>query len=124
GRFVAAGEGSRLPFFETVLVDIGDEQSIERDLSTFSAHAENLAEIARLARRGGLVLLDEPGAGTDPIEGAALAIGVLTDLVERGPRLVFTCHFPPVQIFALWISAPEVAAFDGGSEKGATRLSG
>src|SRR5207245_9041486 len=61
GLFVPAAEGSRLPFFETVLVDIGDEQSIERDLSTFSAHAENLAEIARLGRRGGLVLLDEPG---------------------------------------------------------------
>src|SRR6059036_366659 len=62
GLFVPAAEGSRLPFFEAVLVDLGDEQSIERDLSTFSAHAQNVAEIARLARPGGLVLLDEPGA--------------------------------------------------------------
>src|SRR5207244_8778150 len=84
GLFVPAAGGSRLPFFDTVLVDLGDEQSIERDLSTVSAHAENLAEIARLTGPGGLVLLDEPGAGTDPVEGAALAIGVVTDLLERG----------------------------------------
>ncbi|TMA98841.1 MAG: hypothetical protein E6J70_14125, partial [Deltaproteobacteria bacterium] len=122
GLFVPAAEDSRLPFFEAVLVDIGDEQSIDRDLSTFSAHAENVAEIARLARPGGLVLLDEPGAGTDPIEGAALAVGVLTDLLERGPRLVFTSHFPQVKTFVLASAELEVAAFDVDPATGAPRF--
>src|SRR4029077_13270813 len=85
GCLVHAAEGARLPCFGAVLADIGDAQSIERDLSTFTAHATNLAAIAGEAAPGGLVLLDEPGAGTDPVEGAALAIGVLTDLLERGP---------------------------------------
>ena len=122
GLFVPAAEGSRLPFFEAVLVDLGDEQSIERDLSTFSAHAQNVAEIARLARPGGLVLLDEPGAGTDPIEGAALAVGVLTDLLERGPRLAFTSHFPQVKTFVLASAELEVAAFDVDPATGAPRF--
>ena len=122
GLFVPAAMDSRLPFFDAVFVDLGDEQSIDRDLSTFSAHAENLADIARLARRGGLVLLDEPGAGTDPVEGAALAVGVLTDLLERGPRLVFTSHFPQVKTFALGNPELEVAAFDVDPATGAPRF--
>jgi DNA mismatch repair protein MutS2 len=112
GLFVPAGEGSRLPCFTAVLADIGDEQSIERDLSTFTGHAENLARIAEAATPGALVLLDEPGAGTDPIEGAALATGVLTDLLARGPIIVFTTHFPQVKTFALAEPELEVAAFD------------
>jgi DNA mismatch repair protein MutS2 len=84
GCFVHAAEGARLPCFAAVLADIGDAQSIERDLSTFTAHATNLAAIASEATPGGLVLLDEPGAGTDPSRARALAIGVLTDLMERG----------------------------------------
>lgn len=111
GLLVPAGEGARLPWCDPILVDIGDEQSIEHDLSTFTGHADNLAEIARLATPGGLVLLDEPGAGTDPVEGAALAVGVLTDLLERGPLVVFTTHFPQVKTFALAEPALEVAAF-------------
>jgi DNA mismatch repair protein MutS2 len=111
GLLVPAGEGARLPWCDPILVDIGDEQSIEHDLSTFTGHADNLAEIARLATRGGLVLLDEPGAGTDPVEGAALAVGVLTDLLERGPLVVFTTHFPQVKTFALAEPALEVSAF-------------
>jgi DNA mismatch repair protein MutS2 len=112
GLFVPAAEGSRLPLFGAVLADIGDEQSIERDLSTFSGHAENLAAIVAAAGRESLVLLDEPGAGTDPVEGAALAVGVLTDLVERGPRVAFTSHFPQVKVFALATPALDVAAFE------------
>jgi DNA mismatch repair protein MutS2 len=111
GLFVPAGEGSRLPWLDEILVDIGDEQSIDRDLSTFTAHAENLARIARAAGPGALVLLDEPGAGTDPVEGAALAVGLLTDLIARAPRLAFTSHFPQVKIFALGTPELEVAAF-------------
>ena len=116
-----AAEGSRLPCFTAVLADIGDEQSIERDLSTFTGHAANLAAIARAAGPRSLVLLDEPGAGTDPVEGAALAVGVLTDLLARGPLLVFTTHFPQVKTFALAEPALEVAAFDVDPATGAPR---
>src|SRR6185369_17831451 len=70
---------------------------------------------------GGLVLLDEPGAGTDPVEGAALAIGVLTDLMERGPRVVFTTHFAHVKTFALAEATIEVAACDVDADTGAAR---
>src|SRR5947199_46331 len=97
GLFVPAAEGSRLPLCTAVLVDIGDEQSIDRDLSTFTGHIENLAGIAAAAGPGALVLLDEPGAGTDPVEGAALAVGLLTDLLARGPRVVLTSPFPQVK---------------------------
>lgn len=119
GLFVLAGEGSRLPCFTALLADIGDEQSIERDLSTFTGHAENLARIASAAERSALILLDEPGAGTDPVEGAALAVGVLGDLLERGARVVFATHFPMVKTFALAQPAVEVAAFDVDAESGA-----
>jgi DNA mismatch repair protein MutS2 len=121
GLFLPVAEGSRLPCFSAVLADIGDEQSIERDLSTFTGHAENLAGIAHAAAPDSLVLLDEPGAGTDPIEGAALAVGVLTDLLARGPVLVFTTHFPQVKTFALAEPALEVAAFDLDPDTGAPR---
>jgi len=121
GLFVPAAEGSRLPCFQAVLADIGDEQSIEHDISTFTGHAENLAAIAGAAGPGCLVLLDEPGAGTDPVEGAALAVGVLTDLLARGPLLVFTTHFPQVKTFALAEPALEVAAFDLDPASGAPR---
>src|SRR5262249_5485751 len=121
GVFVHAADGARLPCFSAVLADIGDAQSIERDLSTFTAHATNLAAIAGAVGPGGLVLLDEPGAGTDPIEGAALAAGVLTDLLERGPRVVFTTHFPQVKTFALSEPTLEVAACDVDAETGAAR---
>jgi DNA mismatch repair protein MutS2 len=121
GLFLPVAEGSRLPVFAEVLADIGDEQSIERDLSTFTGHAENLAAIAAGAGPASLVLLDEPGAGTDPVEGAALAVGVLTDLLERGPLLVFTTHFPQVKTFALAEPALEVAAFDVDPATGAPR---
>src|SRR5947208_606272 len=122
GLFIPAAEGSRLPLLEAILADIGDEQSIDRDLSTFSAHAENLAAIARAAGPGTLVLLDEPGAGTDPVEGAALAVGVLDDLLERGPRIVFTSHFAPVKTFALASPRLDVAAFDVDPVTGAPRF--
>src|SRR5438034_926495 len=117
-----AAEGSRLPLCSAVLVDIGDEQSIDRDLSTFTGHIENLAGIAAAASPGTLVLLDEPGAGTDPVEGAALAVGLLTDLLARGPRVVFTSHFPQVKTFALAEPALDVAAFDVDPTTGAPRF--
>ena len=121
GLFVFAADGAVLPIFETVCCDIGDDQSIEYDLSTFTGHVVNLARIAKTAGPGTLVLLDEPGAGTDPVEGAALAVGILTDLLERGPLLVFTTHFPQVKTFALSEPALEVAAFDVDPTTGAPR---
>ncbi len=121
GIFIPAGEGSRLPCFTAILADIGDEQSIERDLSTFTGHAENLGRIANAVTPGSLVLLDEPGAGTDPVEGAALATGVLADLLARGPIIVFTTHFPQVKTFALAEPELEVAAFDVDPVSGAPR---
>jgi DNA mismatch repair protein MutS2 len=122
GLFVPAAEGSRLPLFSAILVDIGDEQSIDRDLSTFSGHVENLAAIASQAGPAALVLLDEPGVGTDPVEGAALAVGLLTDLLDRGPRVVFTSHFPQVKTFALASPVLDVAAFDADPATGAPRF--
>jgi DNA mismatch repair protein MutS2 len=122
GLFVPAAEGSRLPVFGAVLADIGDEQSIDRDLSTFTAHIENLAAVAAAAGTDTLVLLDEPGAGTDPVEGAALAVGLLEDLLARGPRVVFTSHFPQVKTFALSSPALDVAAFDVDPATGAPRF--
>jgi DNA mismatch repair protein MutS2 len=121
GLYVFAADGSTLPRFATILLDVGDEQSIERDLSTFTGHAENLARIAAAACPSALVLLDEPGAGTDPVEGAALAVGVLTDLLERGPLVAFTTHFPQVKTFALASPTLEVAAFDVDPTTGAPR---
>ena len=112
GLYIPADDGSTIPLCSAVLADIGDEQSIAHDLSTFTAHATNLAAIAEAAAPDSLVLLDEPGAGTDPVEGAALAIGVLTDLLERGARVVFTTHFVHIKTFALSEPRLEVAAFD------------
>jgi DNA mismatch repair protein MutS2 len=122
GLFVPAAEGSRLPALDAVLIDIGDEQSIDRDLSTFSAHVETLAGIARAAGPRTLVLLDKPGAGTDPIEGSALAVGLLRHLLARGPLLAFTSHFPQVKTFALATPELDVAAFDVDPETGAPRF--
>jgi len=86
------GRGTQLPVFEAFFADIGDEQSIARSLSTFSAHLGNLSEIVRAADRSSLVLIDEMGTGTDPSEGAALARAVLEELVERGALVVVSSH--------------------------------
>jgi DNA mismatch repair protein MutS2 len=122
GLFIPAATGSRLPALADVLVDIGDEQSIDRDLSTFSGHVENLAAVAAAAGPSTLVLLDEPGVGTDPIEGAALAVGLIEDLIARGTRIVFTSHFPQVKTFALASAVLDVAAFDVDPGTGAPRF--
>ncbi len=86
------GAGSRIPRFDDVFADVGDEQSIEASLSTFSAHVKNLGEILRLATDDSLVLIDELGSGTDPTEGAALGWAILENLTARGTLTVATTH--------------------------------
>lgn len=112
GLLVTAAEGARLPFFKEVFTDVGDEQNIERDLSTFSAHVANLVEVLAAAGDGSLVLLDEPGVGTDPEEGAALAVGLLRFFEHRSARVAVTTHYRPVKIHAAGSDACQVCAVD------------
>ena len=93
GMFVPCEEGSRLAVFDGVYCDIGDEQSIEQNLSTFSSHTVNLIRITKQADYNSLVLLDELGAGTDPAEGSALAIAVIEYLLSRNCRCITTTHY-------------------------------
>ena len=93
-------EGTRLPIFDDVFADIGDEQSIEASLSTFSAHLANLKEIVADAGPGALVLIDEIGSGTDPSEGAALARSILMDLTGRGTLTVASSHLGQLKLLA------------------------
>lgn len=112
GLLIPADEDSRLPCFGAIFADVGDEQSITRNLSTFSAHIANLTEILNSTEQPALVLLDEPGVGTDPEEGAALGIGIMQVLEARGTRVAVTTHYASIKVFALSHPACVTAAVE------------
>ncbi len=112
GLHVPAAEGSDFPVFDDVLADIGDEQSLEQSLSTFSSHVRRISEILGKATERSLVLLDEMGAGTDPADGAALGRAILDELSAIGSRAIVTTHIGDLKTYALSTPGAENAAVE------------
>lgn len=101
GLLIPVSDGSIISIFNKILVDIGDSQSIEQSLSTFSSHMNKVIEILATADCNSLVLLDELGSGTDPVEGAALAVSIINKLKENGAEIVTTTHYQELKMYAL-----------------------
>ena len=110
GLRIPAADGSRLPVFRSLFADIGDEQSIEASLSTFSAHITNIASMDRGLATPALVLLDEVGSGTDPIEGGALGVAIVDHFRRRGATVIATSHYDALKTYA--------STTDGRGERG------
>lgn len=101
GLMIPASDGSRVSVFEHILVNIGDQQSIEQSLSTFSSHMSSVVQILEAADDHSLILLDELGSGTDPVEGAALAVSIIEDMIAKGAKLLVTTHYQELKLFAI-----------------------
>lgn len=110
GMMIPAGDESEIGIFDRVYVDIGDEQSIEQSLSTFSSHITNIVRIMKTAGENSLVLLDELCSGTDPVEGSALAVAILHEMQIRGCKVMATTHYQEVKMYAIRTDGVENAS--------------